>query len=140
VGFNISQLKADPERETKGVWVKEKEGLELLIARLGNDKYRKFLRGVVSKQKSKFGRRSNVSDEDVEERMEVAIAHHILLGWKNLDYKNEDGTIEKDIPYSPERALALFKEFPSFLDVVVDYASDMSLFRAEATEEDVKNS
>lgn len=140
MGFNISKLKGDSALENEGVWVDEKDGLRLKIARLGNAAYRKHLRGLITQQKSKLSHfRVHTDIDAIEERTKEAVAKHVLMDWENLDYANEDGTVDKDVSFSSERALKLFDEFPEFYDIVVEYASDMSLFREESQEEAEKN-
>lgn len=134
MGFNISErLGGDPKLVTEGVWIDETDGLRLLIARWNNKNYRKFLRGLATTPKSKLDR-FKLNLDVVDERNKEAVARHILLGWEGLEENQPDGS-PVEVPYSVEKALECFDQYPEFYDMIVEYSQDISLFK-EAKEEE----
>lgn len=133
MGFKISNFGTDAKRENEGVWVTAGGGLELLVARITCTKYEEYI-----KLKAKpFGRmlrnHADAVSGELEDIVREGVAKHILLGWRNL--QDEAG---KDIEYSWTVALKLLKEYPDFYRMVMDYASDAALYRAESKEESAK--
>lgn len=131
MAFKISRLKADPQREVEGVWVDVYDGLRLRVARLTNPHFREAVRKQGRKHQLSM-RRGLVDDAQLDDITRVAVAKYVLLGWENLVDDND-----KPIPYSPEKALEIFKESPDFYDMVIEYANDITLFK-DAVAEDAK--
>lgn len=131
----ISSVKADPVKAESGVWVDYEAGIRLKIARMNNPAFEAFVR---AKQRPKIrGFRANkATDDELNELTREAVARHVLVGWENVE--DDDGNL---IPYSPEKSLEFLKD-PALSDLyqfVVLQASDAAAYRAEATEEAVKN-
>jgi hypothetical protein len=133
-GVSIGRFMTDATKELNGTWVDMGAGLMLKIARINNERYQEFIR-----EKGKpFGHaiRAGVAQVDMDDIVHEGVAKYVLLEWKDL--LDEDGVTP--IPYSPEKAVELFKKAPDFLDIVVKMASNMDLFRKEAQKEAAKNS
>ena len=78
-----------------------------------------------------------MTPEDTERTTKEAIAHTIVLGWRNLEDDNGNS-----IPYSPEKALEFLKD-PEMLDFynwVLLTANNAELFRKQFDAESEGNS
>ena len=72
----------------------------------------------------------------MEEISIEAMAHHVLLGWKDIE--DDDGN---PLEYSPETALELLRD-PGLRDLyqfVLTQANERALFRQEVEEESKEN-
>jgi hypothetical protein len=127
--MKLSRFKMDNKKQLEGVWVDAGDGLRLRVARLGNEKYKAFLR-TRGKSLAVQVRTGNFSQQEAMELQQQAIAHTVLLEWTNL--VEDDGAV---IPYSPGKALELFRSHPDFLDLVTEFASDAALYRDQAVED-----
>ena len=63
------------------------------------------------------------------------MAQYILLDWENI----LDGKDNKEITYSADNVFKMFQKHPRFFDMVFDYASDVTMFKDDAEEEDLGN-
>lgn len=133
-GFDIATLATDKTLEKEGVWCKMgNKGCELLIARLGNPLYKKWIRQQGRAQKLAL----SLGGTDLEEANLLvieAVSHTVLLDWKKL-YLNK-----KLFPYSHENALKMMTEYPDFYDLVIGLAQDREQFRGEKDAAESKNS
>lgn len=128
MSFNINKLRTDRDAEKKGVWVEAGAGLRLLIARLGNPEYNKYLNTLLRPLRAKLGGVGEINPADIEEVTLRAIAEHILLGWENLtDTVNGE---EVPVPYSKQKALELL-QIPDFAEIVTGFSRKAELFRLE---------
>jgi DNA polymerase III alpha subunit len=128
----ISEFAVNEKKQTEGVWITvddSEKPLKLLIARMGNPNYQEEVMKV-GRQTRGFRRGGQIAGRTITKKIKGIIARTILLGWKNL--QDKDG---KDIKYSPEKAEQLFNDFPEFLDLVVEYGNDISLYRDEEVNE-----
>lgn len=135
MGFKISNFRMDTKKENDGVWVQAGAGLELLVARITATKYEEFI-----KAKAKpFGRmlrsHADLMSGELDDVVKEGVSKFILLGWKNLQDDNGN-----DIVYSQAKALELLSAYPDLYRMVVDFASDAALFRAESKESALGNS
>lgn len=131
----LSSLKSDSKKESEGVWVKWEHGVSLLIARLNNPGFQEFIREA-TRDHTKAIRDGRFENDKMEEISIEAMAHHVLLGWKNIE--GDDG---KPLKYSPEVALELMKD-PGLRDLyqfVLTQANERALFRQEVEEESKGN-
>lgn len=127
--MRLSNFAVDSKKANEGTWVQVGEGLEILIARLGNEKYKKFLRSA-GKGLSVQVRTGNMNLEQAAELQKLAVANTVLLGWKGLE--GDDG---KPVEYSVQKAVELFNTHQDFYDLVVEYANDASMFKAQVQED-----
>jgi hypothetical protein len=132
--MKLSKFKMDIRKVEEGTWVPAGDGLELLIARLGNEKYKKFLRSR-GRHIAVQVRTGNIDTPAMTDLQRQAVAHTVLLGWKNL--QDDAG---QDITFSPGKALELFSSHSDFFDMVLEFANDASLFREEMQEDSKGNS
>jgi hypothetical protein len=131
----ISRLKIDKNKANSGTWCQTGlDGLELLVARQGNIRYRDYI-AKNSKELQIQARHNTIDVKTVDKINKDAASQFILLGWRNLT--NDDGT---DIPYSPEKARELFDLAPDLYEITMSFAQDMNQFLADAAEDAKGNS
>lgn len=131
----LSLLRSDAKKETEGVWVEWEHGVSLLIARLNNPGFQARVRVLTAKHTKEI-RSGSFPDEEMEGVSKSAMAHHVLLGWKNIE--DEDG---KPLEYSNEKALELLNE-PDLRDMyqfVLTQANERDLYRREVEEDSTGN-
>ena len=141
--FN-ERYRTDAKLENEGKWHEWGEGGRVLIARIGNTKYREMLRAEMSQFDALRRSGRKVPDEDATKVTVKCMAHTILLGWEHFSGEGLESLgikldAEKEIPYSPENAHILLTEFKDFREEVAVIATDMENFRAEQVESAVKN-
>lgn len=125
MGF-LSKYKTDKTAEVKGVWVEVDDGVEWKIARLNNETARKTRRDL----EKPYRNFSTVPDSVQEDIMRKVVARNVLLDWKNMT--DADGKPVGD--YTSDKAEALFKEFPDFLNDVLSLSMARETFQAEGVE------
>lgn len=127
----LTKYRTDQRREEDGVWVDFADGIEFLIARIGNPKYEEYLRKIGKPYRHQM--RANIMDSrELEQLSKKAIARHILLDWKNVT--DEDGN---PLPYTPEEGERVFND-PALRDIyrfVVEVAVDREFFTKQDEEE-----
>tara|TARA_R110000824_G_scaffold279432_9_gene467633 strand:- start:912 stop:1316 length:405 start_codon:yes stop_codon:yes gene_type:complete len=131
----LSRLRSDSKKETEGVWVEWEHGVSLLIARLNNPGFQSRVRVLTAKH-TKAIRSGSFPDGDMEEVSKSAMAHHVLLGWKNIE--DEDGG---ELAYSAEKALEFLTD-PDLRDMyqfVLTQANERDLYRREVEEDSAGN-
>lgn len=131
----LSSLKADSRKEVEGVWMSWEHGVSLLIARLNNPGFQAHVRKA-TRSKTKAIRQGSISDEEMERVSLEAIAHHVLLGWKNIE--DDDGN---PLEYSPETALELLSD-PGLRDLyqfVLTQSNERELYRQEVEDDSKGN-
>jgi len=120
------------ESEIEGIWNDMGDGIEVLVARIGNPEYQKAFQAI-SKPHRRAIRRGTLNDEVAEKLLVKAMAKTILLDWKGIE---EDGA---PIPYSYENAMRILMEYKDFRDYVSDIANEMEGYKDEEDEESEKN-
>lgn len=126
--MKLSKLKTDDQKSKNGVWVTVHAGFRMLIARINNPKYREYIRQRGRALQRQI-RRGLLDNDEMEKLTKDAISLHVLLGWEGLE--DEDG---KQIPYSPQKARALFDSHEELYDMVLEYANDAETFKQEDDE------
>tara|TARA_R100000458_G_C8278525_1_gene254896 strand:+ start:12824 stop:13225 length:402 start_codon:yes stop_codon:yes gene_type:complete len=133
--MQINLLKTNPEAETEGVWVTyEDTDIQLKIARIGNPKFDAFVAKKSAPHLDKI--RKGEANELQENITQQAVAHTILVDWKNID--DENG---KPIPYSGKKSEEFLSD-PSLRDFykfVLVTSNQAENFRYEAQQEAVGN-
>lgn len=133
--MDLASFKTNLTAEIEGVWVEIGEGCELLIARLGNKEFRKFMKSA-SKPYRSMMRNDQLPDDVAEKLMVKALAATILLDWKELKLGG------KKLKYSKEECERVLgdEEFKDFRDLVVEIAQARETFRFEEIEAAAGNS
>lgn len=132
--MKLSRFATDQAKERDGVWVDAGGGLRLCIARVGNSKYNDILRKVSKPYNAQI--RNDMLEPDIAEDLtKQAVARTVLLGWENLT-DDED----RQIPFTPAKALELFRAHRDFFTMVFNLGKDAELFRTQLQEEAKGNS
>ena len=118
--------------EIEGKWNDIGDGIELLVARIGNPEYQKEFQRI-SKPHKRALRRGSLNDEVAERLLTKVMAKNILLDWEGLE---EDGVA---VPYNYDNAVRILTEYKDLRDYVSDIANEMESFKAEEDEEAEKN-
>lgn len=130
--MDLNKLKTDATLEQEGAWVNIDENSRVLIARMGNERYKDMLQKKIKPYRHAI--RSNTLDDSVMEKIIIEVmAFTVLLGWENIQ---DDG---QDIHYSTDNAKRLLTKYKDFRDLVAGFAQDAALFRKEELEEASKN-
>jgi len=147
MGINLSKsFGVDKSKVENGAWVDVGEdypdlkGLRLLIARNNNPKAQAaFLAATKSRGRKIGGGRGDIDIEQVQDVYPEIASKHILLGWEGVQEVDADENTV-DLPYSQATAKRKLEELPEFMSMVIEYAGDFELFRAEFVEESSGNS
>lgn len=140
-GFSIGNFALDKTAEREGIWVDVgAEGLALKVARISSPDFEAHIRRTNTQKgtMSRFRQQIIARDDDsmLEEAIMTGVSKHILLGWRNLT--EEDGTTP--IEYSHEKALELFKNYPEFYRMVLEYSAEYDGYRNATIKATAKNS
>lgn len=133
--FELTDLKTDTQKEIDGVWRPYKDDSQLLIARIGNQKYRSLLRRKVKTNKAVLDNEDDLADKVSDKVFGEVLAETILLDWKGVVIGGVD------TPYT----VALGKQIltdPSnrdFREAVKNFAEDAEAYRIKIEEEAVGN-
>jgi nitric oxide synthase oxygenase domain/subunit len=129
--MDISQFKTDIQLEANGVWVDVGKGTKLCVARMYNPRHKDALRAALKPYKRQI--QFDAMDDELGDEIVVGImAQTILLGWEGMTENGEA------VPYSYDKAVEFLK-IKDFRDLVIEIASTMESYRAQATEDDEKN-
>lgn len=131
--MDLNQLKTDELKEEEGVWVDLDDDTRILIARLGNSKYRQAFQKYIRPHRAAM-RAGTISEEQGTEVLLKALSEGILLGWEKLE---ENG---QEIKFSPKEAYRVLKAYRGFRDVVAEAANMEELFKAEEIQTSGKSS
>jgi len=120
----------------------EKEGIildygdfKIKVARAGgaNAAFQKALTAKVRPYKRQLD--AGTIPDDVAEKLFLDVyAESVVLGWEGVT--DENG---KPLPFSKENAVKLFTDLPDLFRDVQNQAAAISNFRAEVTEDTIKN-
>ncbi len=125
-------FKTDPIAEKEGVWVDIDDSSSILIARVGNPRFKSMLERLTLPYKSAI-RKGTLSQDVFDKILAKCTAETIVLDWRGFE---EDGN---SIPYSPEKAYEYLTEYPDFRDFVESCSESMELFRCKEDAETEKN-
>lgn len=131
----ISAVRADLDKEIKGVWVPYQMGIELKIARLGNPQYQAALRLLTESRKVLLGTK-DLSDDQRQDLQREVVAQMILLDWRGVE--DDEGN---PLAYTPAVALSWFKdpELWRLYNFVLMESLEEEHFRKAALEDASKN-
>lgn len=124
----------DKSKELDGVWVQLDADTRILVARLGNERYRKVLREGMAPYRKAI--KADTLSEDVQDKIMVdALVEGVLLDWEGMA---ENG---KTLPYSKDTARRLLSDpaLKDFRDFVVEVSNEQSLFKEQLDVEAVEN-
>lgn len=109
------------------------KGVEFLIARDGNSKYRRRLAYFYEKNKRVLDGKGQATEEKSNEIMATVMAEAILVGWNGtIAFKGEK------LAYSKENAAKLLS-VQTFREWVAKQSRDEELYKVVKDKEDVEN-
>lgn len=129
-----SVFRTDKSLEKEGI-VLDYGDFKIKIARAGgaNAAFQKALAAKVRPYKRQLD--AGTIPDDVAEKLFLDVyAESVVLGWEGVT--DENG---KPLPYSKENAVKLFSDLPDLFRDVQNQAASISNFRAEVTEDTIKN-
>lgn len=129
-----SVFRTDKALEKEGI-VLDYGDFKIKVARAGgsNTAFQKALTAKVRPYKRQLD--AGTIPDDVAERLFLDVyAESVVLGWEGVT--DENG---KPLPYSKENAVKLFTDLPDLFRDVQNQAAAISNFRAEVTEDTIKN-
>lgn len=127
-----SEYFLDDAKVIDGVWVNYIADFDLKLARIGNKKYKAYLRELQQPYIEQI--RNGTLDEEKEiEIMRKAIARCIILDWRG--YNEDDGTL---IAYSESEALKMLED-REFMLRVVALSADRVRYQKQLDEGAEKN-
>ncbi len=107
--------------------------IRILPALETNPKYTAKMREVWRKNKSRM--KAGPLSKDIDDKIMAEVyADAIIVGWTEVE--GDDG---KKIPFNRANVIALLLDAPLLFSDVRAQAEDIALFRADVTEETVKN-
>lgn len=129
-----SVFRTDKTLEKEGI-VLDYGDFKIKVARAGgaNAAFQKALAAKVRPYKRQLD--AGTIPDDVAEKLFLDVyAESVVLGWEGVT--DENG---KPLPYSKENAVKLFSDLPDLFRDVQNQAAAISNFRAEVTEDTIKN-
>ena len=149
--FNLSSLKTNLEKQSKGIWIEYGGGLDVLIGKVNSPKYKEYIRKAGAKYRHQIDR-GTVDPDVIEDLVKKAMSKFVLLDWRNM-YEEEvessgNPVLDKDgepklvkVEYSEEKAYEILsnKEFDEFYETISSLASDHKLFLEETIKLDSGN-
>lgn len=129
-----SVFRTDKALEKEGI-VLDYGDFKIKVARAGgsNAAFQKALTAKVRPYKRQLD--AGTIPDDVAEKLFLDVyAESVVLGWEGVT--DENG---KPLPYSKENAVKLFSDLPDLFRDVQSQAASISNFRAEVTEDTIKN-
>lgn len=124
---SLAKLRVDKKKVNEGIPVAFIPGITLRIAKLPNPQYEDAL--MRYSRSSKVAMRVSGDTKLMQEAVRHAVAKAVLLGWEGLT--ETDKPDSPAIPYSPEKALEIFEEYPDLYSFVLQIANDPENFRLE---------
>lgn len=128
--LKLSSLKLDENLVENGVWCPLEDGAEILVAKSGNTKHRKFVQQARKPYRS-YELAGKDLPEDIARKIGIeATARCILLGWRGII--DDDG---QPIPFNHENAVQALS-IEGFMSRVLGFAGDEQLFRGGVSLDD----
>ena len=126
--MKLSKFQTDGTKEVDGVWVDIGDGARVLVARIGNPKYRDYYQRATKPYRRQI--RTDTLAQDIAEKLYTqALAETILLGWEGL--LDSDS---KEIRWSRAKALEVLTDYKDFRDLVAEIAQEQDQYRTEEVE------
>lgn len=136
----FSQFETDKTKEVEGVAVNYAPNDDgtiptFYVARIGggNTKYSAAIKRLSKKYKRQI-QLDTLPDEQMTEIAMLAFVEGALRGWENI--QDQDG---KNIEYTIDNAISLFKTLPDLFNDLISQANDIELFKTQSLEKDIKN-
>lgn len=131
--LGLNAFAVDVEAEEDGIWTKVGD-MEFLIARIGNDNWKRVHKNLENKQYGSTKRRGkNKQNEDIDvELMMKCLAQTCILDWRDVELDNEE------VPYSIEKCteILLDSRFKPLALHLLELAGDEERYMEEEIKED----
>lgn len=127
----VTKYAVDLNLESEGAWVDMGDGLEVKLARWGNQEFYKALEAESKKTKP-----GKTIDADADRaNLDRVISTHIIKDWRGL---NEAG---KAVKYSPEKAFEILQteNLKDFRLEIIEEANERERYRLDRIEDSAKN-
>ena len=131
--MKLSVFAVDEDKSENGVWHEIGEGAKILVAKAGNENFRKLVRKLTKPYDRRVRAKDKTVNTIISSLVLKAIAQTILLDWSG--FEDEDGD---DLKYSPEVAEEMLEKYPRFARIIDDLAMDESIYQMESENEVVK--
>ena len=129
-------FETDRDAEVGGQWVRGiREGMDVRVARWGNERYRKMFNRLIKPVRQQFDR-GLLSEDSITEITTQCMAEAILLDWEGSAFVGRDG---EPLKYSRDAALKLLTDLPDFRDEVIALSRESETFRLMDREESAGN-
>lgn len=135
-----SLFATDKTKEVDGVAIQYAQNEDgtiptFYVARMGggNTKYSLAIKRLTKKYKRQI-QLDNLPEEQMTDIAMHAFVEGVLRGWENIQGK--DG---KNMEYTANNAISLFKALPDLFNDLVGQANDIELFKSHEMENDIKN-
>lgn len=122
-------------KEQDGTWIKGPEGMEYLIARMGNKNYRDLIDKLLAPHRVAL-RQGRMDDELLTKITREVISKTILLDWKNVEIEEGQGFVD----YTPAIGAKEMEANPDFADFISMQSQTFANYAADQEAEDLKNS
>ena len=127
----------DKAAETEGQWVTGlRQGMDVKVARFGNEKYRKSFQRRIKPFRQQFDRDA-MDEGKLTEIMIAAIADGILIDWNGPGFVDRDGNA---LEYSRDAAVTLLTDLPDFREDIIALSREAETYRKQDQEESAGNS
>ena len=128
------RYKTDRALEEDGVFVDFGDSVLVKVRRYSS-KNVKDARIKLERPYAKQIRLSTISEDTQETLTKRLFAEAIVVDWKGVYFS--DDTLAS--PYTPEKALRIFEEFPDFMNDIITAVMQRDTFKKEEDEDDTKN-
>jgi hypothetical protein len=129
--MDLNRFKTDENAELHGVWVPLGEGLEVLVARAGNENFNRLFRALAKPYQRQM-EAGTFPEDQAKELLCDAYSKTILLDWRGLE---EDGT---PLAYSQAECKRVLLGSRDFRDIIVAISKEAEVYREALIEEDAE--
>ena len=124
----------DTAAEMEGVWETLADGMEIKVARVGNENYDRVWERIMRPHKAALDRNpSHLGQQKQTDLLVRVMAEAVLLDWRNIEL---DG---KKLPYNMDNCIKILTDYKDFRGDVLLIAQQMATFRVDEIEAAEKN-
>jgi len=127
-GFDLASLSIDKDKANHGTWMEFAGDAKVKVARFNNSAMEEWLIERRASRRFDQGVKTQTND------LRLAVSKFVLLDWTEL-YLNE-----VLVPYSEEKALEIYKDYPDFFETIMLMSREREAFKAEAVKAAAGNS
>lgn len=131
-GFNLGDLMPDQKVVDSGVWVDYFQGSRLLLSSTLGKKYKAKMAQLARANRMNLDDANPNNYDLVQEITCEALATTVLLDWSGFHLPKEDGTLQKNVPYTPELGKMVLMRAERLREFILEEAGKPSHFKAAA--------